>query len=50
MNNVTLIGNLATDVEVRDIGDDKKVANLLEVLDWNLKATHHNDADDLIVF
>jgi single-strand DNA-binding protein len=29
VNAVTLIGNLATDVEVRDVGDDKKVANFL---------------------
>jgi single-strand DNA-binding protein len=29
VNAVTLIGNLATDVEVRDLGDDKKVANFL---------------------
>lgn len=33
MNNVTLIGNLATDVEVRDVGDDKKVANFLLAVD-----------------
>lgn len=29
---------------------DKKISNLLEVLDWDLKATHHNDADELIQF
>lgn len=29
---------------------DKKVANLLEVLEWDLKNTHHNDADDLFTF
>lgn len=29
---------------------DKKVSNLLEVLNWDLKNTHHNDADDLIQF
>jgi single-strand DNA-binding protein len=29
MNNVSLIGNLATDVELRDVGDDKKVAGFL---------------------
>lgn len=29
---------------------DKKVSNLLGVLKWNLKATHHNDVDDLIKF
>ena len=33
MNSVTLIGNLATDVEVRDVGDDKKVANFLLAVD-----------------
>jgi len=29
MNNVSLIGNLATDVELKDIGEDKKVAGFL---------------------
>jgi single-strand DNA-binding protein len=29
VNVVTLIGNLATDVEVRDLGDDRKVASFL---------------------
>ena len=29
MNVVTLIGNLATDVDLRDLGDDKKVARFL---------------------
>ncbi len=29
MNSVNLIGNLATDVDVRDVGDDKKVASFL---------------------
>jgi single-strand DNA-binding protein len=29
MNNVSLIGNLATDVELRDVGEDKKVAGFL---------------------
>jgi single-strand DNA-binding protein len=29
MNNVSLIGNLATDVELRDVGEDKKVASFL---------------------
>ena len=33
VNSVTLIGNLATDVEVRDVGDDKKVANFLLAVD-----------------
>ncbi|HEY5058323.1 MAG TPA: single-stranded DNA-binding protein [Gaiellaceae bacterium] len=29
MNNVSLIGNLATDVEMREIGGDRKVASFL---------------------
>jgi single-strand DNA-binding protein len=29
MNNVSLIGNLATEVELRDVGEDKKVASFL---------------------
>jgi single-strand DNA-binding protein len=29
MNRVTLIGNLATDVEIRAVGEDKKVASFL---------------------
>lgn len=29
MNNVTLIGNLATDVELKELDDEKKVANFL---------------------
>jgi single-strand DNA-binding protein len=29
MNNVSLIGNLATDVELKDVGEDKKVASFL---------------------
>jgi single-strand DNA-binding protein len=29
MNSVALIGNLATDVDVREVGEDKKVANFL---------------------
>jgi single-strand DNA-binding protein len=29
MNNVSLIGNLATDVEVRDVSEDKKMASFL---------------------
>ncbi len=33
MNTVSLIGNLASDVELRDIGDDKKVANFLLAVD-----------------
>ena len=33
MNVVTLIGNLASDVELRDLGDEKKVANFLLAVD-----------------
>jgi single-strand DNA-binding protein len=33
MNTVSLIGNLATDVEVRDVGDEKKVASFLLAVD-----------------
>jgi single-strand DNA-binding protein len=33
LNTVTLIGNLATDVEVRDVADDKKLANFLLAVD-----------------
>ena len=33
MNNVSLIGNLATDVELRDVGEDKKVASFLLAVD-----------------
>jgi single-strand DNA-binding protein len=29
MNSVSLIGNLASDVELRDVSDEKKVANFL---------------------
>jgi single-strand DNA-binding protein len=29
MNNVSLIGNLATEVELRDVAEDKKVASFL---------------------
>jgi single-strand DNA-binding protein len=29
MNNVSLIGNLATDVELREVGEEKKVASFL---------------------
>ncbi len=42
MNTVTLIGNLATDVEVRDVGDDKKVANFLLAVD---RPAADSDAD-----
>jgi single-strand DNA-binding protein len=33
MNSVNLIGNLATDVELRDVGEEKKVANFLLAID-----------------
>ena len=42
MNSVTLIGNLATNVEVRDVGDDKKVANFLLGVD---RPAADSDAD-----
>jgi single-strand DNA-binding protein len=42
VNTVTLIGNLVTDVEVRDVGDDKKVANFLLAVD---RAGADSDAD-----
>ena len=33
MNVVTLIGNLATDVELRDVGEDRQVASFLLAVD-----------------
>ena len=33
MNNVTLIGNLATEVELKSLGEDKQVANFLLAVD-----------------
>jgi single-strand DNA-binding protein len=42
MNVVTLIGNLATDVEVRELGDDKRVASFLLAVD---RATKDDEAD-----
>ena len=33
MNTVALIGNLASEVELKDVGDDKKVANFLLAVD-----------------
>ena len=33
MNVVTLIGNLATDVDLKELGEDKKVANFLLAID-----------------
>jgi len=37
MNVVMLIGNLATDVDVKDLGDDKRVANFLLAVDRRTK-------------
>jgi len=42
MNIVTLIGNLATDVELRDVGPDKKVASFVLAVD---RASHDGGAD-----
>lgn len=33
MNNVTLIGNLATEIDLREVGEDKKVANFVLAID-----------------
>jgi single-strand DNA-binding protein len=33
MNSVSLIGNLATEVELREVGEDKKVASFLLAVD-----------------
>lgn len=33
MNNVTLIGNLATEVELREVGEEKKLATFLLAVD-----------------
>ncbi|HEU0303667.1 MAG TPA: single-stranded DNA-binding protein [Gaiellaceae bacterium] len=33
MNSVNLIGNLATDVEVKEVGEDKRVAGFLLAID-----------------
>ena len=33
MNNVLLVGNLASEVELKEIGDDKRVANFLLAVD-----------------
>ena len=33
MNTVSLIGNLATEVELRDVGEEKKVASFLLAID-----------------
>ena len=37
MNAVHLIGNLATDVELREVGDDKRVANFVVAVDRRTK-------------
>jgi single-strand DNA-binding protein len=37
MNSVHLIGNLATDVELRDVGEEKKVASFLLAIDRGSK-------------
>ena len=42
MNNVNLIGNLATDVELREVGEDKKVARFLLAVD---RASRDGGAD-----
>ena len=42
MNNVTLIGNLATEVELREVGQDKKVASFLLAVD---RASRDGGAD-----
>jgi len=33
VNNVTLIGNLATDVELKEVGEEKRVASFLLAVD-----------------
>jgi single-strand DNA-binding protein len=35
MNNVTLIGNLCTDVDLKELADDKRVATFLLAVDRN---------------
>ena len=42
MNSVHLLGNLATEVELRDVGEDKKVAGFLLAVD---RPTRDGDAD-----
>ena len=42
MNSVSLIGNLATEVELRDVGEDKKVAGFLLAVN---RPTKDGDAD-----
>ena len=42
MNSVSLIGNLATEVELRDVGEEKKVASFLLAVN---RATRDGGAD-----
>ena len=44
MNTVTLVGNLASDVELREVGDGKKVASFLLAVDRPTR----DDAADFI--
>lgn len=46
MNVVTLIGNLATEVEVREVGPDKKVASFVLAVD---RASREGGADFVTV-
>jgi single-strand DNA-binding protein len=46
VNVVTLIGNLATDVELREVGPDKKVASFVLAVD---RATREGGADFVTV-
>ena len=46
MNVVTLIGNLATDVELREVGPDKKVASFVLAID---RASREGGADFVTV-
>lgn len=46
MNVVTLVGNLASDVELREIGSDKKVASFLLAID---RASREGGADFVTV-
>ena len=46
MNVVTLIGNLATEVDLREVGPDKKVANFVLAVD---RATRDGGADFVTV-
>ena len=46
MNVVTLIGNLATEVQLREVGPDKKVASFVLAVD---RASHDGGADFVTV-